>query len=1075
MARLQSDMTQAKSMVGSAMQSIASSVASAKAALGALGVGISVAGIVELLKHTSDAIAEMKDLGDEIGVTAERISRFEAPTRSAGLALTDTTNAIFRMSKAALDARDPTSKAAQALTAIGISTKDLKDLKPDEMFELVARQVDKYADGLSKNNVMQELFNKSGREMNKLVKEIASATELHATVTEKDALQAKKLNDQLLELKMNSEKLWRSLVAEGLPALNDIVAAFIRGKEEGGLWAAAIASASEMFDKLFGKSQKQQLDDINQKIKVEQDFLDMAKTEFVMASSKEASQTRLNQLLQQRAGLEHAIFEQELDAQNRRAISGLKPGDSKPTINFDPAAAALQLKYLDQLASAETLLAKAKADGMGENFKLTEAEVALLNVRKSPDWKKFNDTQRQKITNTLEDAKTQEQLNRQMAVMAESAAAISADQQKMAEEYEALVEKGDDRVRQLGDEIEQQQLAADAIGKTNLERDLELLDYQRKIALRSAITQGQIDEINGMYDQLKAIAALKSGREDALSTWNELSDGASRFFSDLIVNGGHAFDKLRTFVKQLLADMIALFAKRWILSLAAGGGLLGGAGSALAGGGGGGGGSLAGSLLSGGSSLLGGGGLGLSAGFYGGAGAGIIGGLGANMATLGVAASAGAAAVGGLAEVALAAIPVIGWIVAIGAVLYTIFGSSGGGPKGGGSFMGQFNAAGRFLGGTTVPGSDNGRFFTPNNADPQLQQAGTALAASFFGTLQSLGGTVHGPVSLGLGFDTDPSGTAQNRISSNVTVGGRRVFGSQDREVGRDDAELQSQMQLESERMILAALQASDLPPAIASILNSVDAMTASKDAVENILAVAGAFKQLTDLLGDFDPDKIIKDAMRSSTDLFRDQSSALLTLAGNTDMSLASIQNLSQATNTFRQSAAQLIVAFESAKQQIDGMFNDTRRNIQMGGMTDQERYDFLQAEAARTFQQLQGATSPEEIQRMSDLVNRDINDAFSLLSPEDQRANRADFISRLDTTNATIQSRLQTLQQQVVTDTKDALTRIEALMTAQATSMQKAADTQSNAADKNLAAANTPLQIDLRVDGNQQVTGLA
>jgi hypothetical protein len=349
------------------------------------------------------------------------------------------------------------------------------------------------------------------------------------------------------------------------------------------------------------------------------------------------------------------------------------------------------------------------------------------------------------------------------------------------------------------------------------------------------------------------------------------------------------------------------------------------------------------------------------------------------------------------------------------------------------------------------------------------------LAASFFGALSSLGGTVHGPVNLGLGFDTDPNGTAQNRISSNVTVGGRQVFGSQDREVGRDDAELQSQLQLESERMILAALQASDLPPAIASILNSVDAMSASKDAVDNILAVAGAFKQLTDQLGDFDPDKIIHDAMRSSTDLFRDQSSALLTLAGNTDMSLASIQNLSQATNTFRQSAAQLILSFESAKQQIDGMFADTRRTIQMGGMSDQERYDFLQAEAGRLYQQVQTATSPEEIQRLSDKINQDINDAFSLLSPEDQAANRGDFISRLDSTNATIQSRLQTLQQQVVTDTKDALTRIEAIMTAQATSMQKAADTQNNAADKNLEAANTPIQLDLRVDGTQQVTGLA
>jgi hypothetical protein len=134
-----------------------------------IGAGLSVGAITLFAKSTVDAIAKMKDLGLEVGTSAEAISRFEAPTRSAGLSLDDTANAMFRMSKAALEARDPTSKAAQALQAIGISTSQLKGLKADEMFELVARQIAKYSDGISKNNVMMELFNKSGREMNRVV------------------------------------------------------------------------------------------------------------------------------------------------------------------------------------------------------------------------------------------------------------------------------------------------------------------------------------------------------------------------------------------------------------------------------------------------------------------------------------------------------------------------------------------------------------------------------------------------------------------------------------------------------------------------------------------------------------------------------------------------------------------------------------------------------------------------------------------------------------------------------------------------------------------------------------------
>src|SRR6185369_4519074 len=149
LARLRSDMTQAKSVVGGAMADISRAVATAKAALGALGVSLGVGAFVMFAKSTADAIAHMKELGQEAGTTAEAISRFEAPARMAGLSLDTVSSAMFRMSKAALEARDPTSKAAQALNAIGISTAQLKGLKPDEMFELVARSLGGYSDGLA--------------------------------------------------------------------------------------------------------------------------------------------------------------------------------------------------------------------------------------------------------------------------------------------------------------------------------------------------------------------------------------------------------------------------------------------------------------------------------------------------------------------------------------------------------------------------------------------------------------------------------------------------------------------------------------------------------------------------------------------------------------------------------------------------------------------------------------------------------------------------------------------------------------------------------------------------------------
>jgi methyl-accepting chemotaxis protein len=170
-ARLQQDMQTATGIIRQGASTIDS-------ILSKVGAGLTVGAITLFAKHTVDAIAKMKDLGLEVGTSAEAMSRFEAPTRSAGLSLDDTATAMFRMSKAALEAKDPTSKAAQALQAIGISTNQLKGLKADEMFELVARQIAKYSDGISKNNVMMELFSKSGREMNRVVAEIAETEKL---------------------------------------------------------------------------------------------------------------------------------------------------------------------------------------------------------------------------------------------------------------------------------------------------------------------------------------------------------------------------------------------------------------------------------------------------------------------------------------------------------------------------------------------------------------------------------------------------------------------------------------------------------------------------------------------------------------------------------------------------------------------------------------------------------------------------------------------------------------------------------------------------------------------------------
>lgn len=242
----------------------------------------------------------------------------------------------------------------------------------------------------------------------------------------------------------------------------------------------------------------------------------------------------------------------------------------------------------------------------------------------------------------------------------------------------------------------------------------------------------------------------------------------------------------------------------------------------------------------------GGGVLGSLGGMIGGSfGAALGAGFSAGISTLSIAANAGVAAIGGVASalgaMAAVAIPVIGAVVAI-AALFGFFGKKGG-PKVGGSAGTSVDVASGDL-------SDLGgeRFFTPNQADSQLQSVVKEIGTNYAKVAKALGATT-GNASFKLGFDTDPKGTADNRVSASASVNGQEVYNVHDVGVGRDDQALQDRLTLEAKRATLAALQSSDLPKYLANILNEVDAYTADSDAIDNILKEAAALKTAVDTM----------------------------------------------------------------------------------------------------------------------------------------------------------------------------------------------------------------------------------
>ncbi len=402
------------------------------------------------------------------------------------------------------------------------------------------------------------------------------------------------------------------------------------------------------------------------------------------------------------------------------------------------------------------------------------------------------------------------------------------------------------------EELERQwEEEAKAMAKITADRFKEEEKLQKESLARMAKAEEEISkQRQEMYlRELEAQAAV----------WNELADRSTYFLTDLLQNGTEAFGRLRDMLKDFAMEMIAIFAKKWILSLGAsmtGNPVLDAAAGST------GSGSMAGTALSwigeGAASYMGYAGLG-TAGQFAGAFAGAAGStagyaipsaaIGADAVAAGVGVDTMAAAAGESIYGALASIGPYGWVAIAVLAVAAWFSTQGGGPKIGGSFTGIFDDQGEMTGEGQAVGTDNGRLYTPTQGDAQMEQFTRDWSAGFFETLGAFGGTLPGGLAASFGFDTDPEGDAQNRFSAQVVGADGRVIYDHTSEGGRDEGDLANLMREESMRALLAALQASELPAALSEVFNSIaDVGTASVEQITDVLARAGALKTLIDL-----------------------------------------------------------------------------------------------------------------------------------------------------------------------------------------------------------------------------------
>jgi len=680
-----------------------------------------------------------------------------------------------------------------------------------------------------------------------------------------------------------------------------------------------------------------------------------------------------------------------------------------------------------------------------------------------------------------------------------------------AEEKERLaVENGIKAFREKAESIE---FETSLIGLSSAEREKAIVLHEleaKKVTMTAEAYAELSERVQGQIVRIQAANANRAAIEDALTQqvdmWKSIEGVAHQTWNSIADGSKNLWQRVKDSAKNIFFDWLyQMTAKKWLIQAMVGVSGTGAAAQAF-------GQSAVNAATSGGSSLVGSavGNMASSAATYAfgstvsGAGVGSIaagstygtGFLSQQSLMLAAQETTGAAStvLAGAADIA-AAIPYIGWVVAAIAVI-AAFAGKGGGPKMEGNTNWLTGAEPTRLGHNfaDIPGAG----FTGSSADAQLQPLGEALAKSVYSTIAMLGGTGAG-LKIGLGYNTDPAGTAPDNISGYVgdSAGGFSYLHTYD----ADRGSYATQLQTETKRVILAAIAASDVDDAYRNVVKSINLMTASAEqldqamknivalepivaATERLAAIAPDLANSIDLLGTrsgeeiaaysniigyaladpvADAAKIIEAQGRSAYDTWIAQGEAMRTMAAGLDGSLGTAQQLATLTQSRYQTELALAQQIASALASTTAMFADTRESIMMSVLDNQGKYARLVEQSAALEDQLLAAIDPAKIEALAKQLNGMTTQAWGLLDDGQKKNAEASYLAWIDRLNTEVTDRLNAVQADLGKDHNAA--QSDTVSAAIIAGMNQVLPTWVQAANTALLAAQTPVRIDNHV----------
>jgi hypothetical protein len=187
--------------------------------LGAVGAVFSANAATAWVRNIVDGVDALNDIKDASGASIENISALEDVAARTGISFNAVGDALTKFNKVLSDAK-PGSEAEQTLKNLGLSAKELKAIDPAEALLKFSIALNDFADDGNKARVVQDLLGKSYKDLAPLLKNLAEAGQLNATVTTEQAEQAEIFNKQLFALEKNAKDAGRALTSDLVIGIN---------------------------------------------------------------------------------------------------------------------------------------------------------------------------------------------------------------------------------------------------------------------------------------------------------------------------------------------------------------------------------------------------------------------------------------------------------------------------------------------------------------------------------------------------------------------------------------------------------------------------------------------------------------------------------------------------------------------------------------------------------------------------------------------------------------------------------------------------------------------------------------